>query len=70
MLPTIKKMNNNDKITLLIIRGVISQLPQKNQEKIKELHQKLSEIIDSDKENGLMALSLLGTERAAEVEAK
>lgn len=50
----------------LLILGAIADLPQDDQEKIRECHQKLKAVVEEYGDCGCIALSLLGTELASE----
>ena len=53
-------------VNRLLIQGAIADLPQDEQEKVKECHEKLKALIDEYGDCGCIALALLGTELASE----
>jgi len=48
---------------LLMLKGIISEMPQEDQDKIKNCKIFLDDLVDSYGSNGLLALAVIGLER-------
>lgn len=53
---------------LLVMKGVISELEEADQKKVKDMAEQLRQIINSDRERGLIALTIVGLEEQEKAE--
>lgn len=57
---------NTEQLQLLIIRGVIAELPEEDRKGIELTAEKLRQVVQTHNDNGKMALALVAAEWAAE----
>lgn len=55
-------MDTKDHLTLMIIRGEISTLPQDDQDKVKLAATTLRGLLETHGQHGMLALALVGAE--------
>jgi hypothetical protein len=55
-------MDDQDKITLTLIRGEIAGLPQHDQDLVKANASKLRELLSDTGQHGMLAFALVGAE--------
>lgn len=63
--PSYRLPMRTEEVQLLLLRGVISELPTEDQIKIKQARQELEAVLLKHGDNGMLALALIGCEEAA-----
>jgi len=58
----------NTKEGILMLKGVVSQMPEKDQEEIKEIKTAIRKIVEDGGEHGFLALSIVAPEITLEKE--
>lgn len=56
-------MNDQDKLTLLLIKGSIADLPADDQTRVQQAAQQLRDVVKAAGDHGVMAMALVGAER-------
>lgn len=59
---------NEMKMKVLLLRGLVTQMPPEDQEKVKEAETRFRAILDETGDVGIIALSLIGADMAEEDE--
>ena len=57
---------NDNKTMILILKGVISELPEAEQQEVRGAHAAMEGIVEAHGKAGLLALALLGCEKGEE----
>lgn len=58
-------MTDAYKVELLCLKGMISEMPPEDQAKVFEAHKQLEEIVVAAGDFGMLALALVGMEKAS-----
>jgi hypothetical protein len=61
---TLSNEQDQNRAQLLLLRGVLSELPKAQQKKIEAIAGTIRRIIEANGDEGLMALALVGAEEA------
>jgi len=57
------KFISEEEETVFMIKGIIASLPAEQQRRIGDIAGQIRSLVDNNKDNGLMALSLVGAEK-------
>lgn len=55
-------MNDQDELTLLLIKGSIADLPAADQARVQQAAQQLRDVVEAAGDHGVMAMALVGAE--------
>lgn len=55
-------MNDQDKLSLLLIKGSIADLPADDQARVQQAAQQLRDVVKAAGDHGVMAMALVGAE--------
>lgn len=59
-------MSSTEQTQLLLIKGMVSGMPQPTQDKIKSIKNQFNDIIESGGEEALLAMAMVGLEHQIE----